>query len=260
MNEQPQVPVPAEGGEAVNAAPAQTPLGMPPPPGPRPQLTPEEARVLGCLIEKHYSTPEYYPLTLNALTAACNQKNNRDPIMNMTEHDVMRALDGLRYEKHLAMQVSLSGSRAPKYRHETDRVFNFGPAHLSVLCELLIRGPQTPGELRTRAGRLHEFTGAEDLAKILEDLAQWGGGSLVVRLPREPGQREARYAHLLCGDIPVSPESPAPRDSADNARDLDGTRLAKLEAEVADLRGRLASLESQLGADSASSNPGEAKA
>jgi hypothetical protein len=166
---------------------------------PRPELEPVEARVLGCLIEKALTTPDYYPLTLKALTAACNQKSNRDPVMALAEDEVAEALSGLRYRHRLVWYVDQAGSRVPKYRHAVPDRFNFGPRELAVMCELMLRGPQTQGELRTHAARMAPLETAADVKETLDALMDWAGTALVVQLPPGPGRREPRFAHLLCG-------------------------------------------------------------
>lgn len=162
-------------------------------------LGPAEVRVLACLIEKEITTPEYYPLTLKALTAACNQKSNRDPVMALAESDVSEALESLRYTHHLAWQVSSAGSRVSKYKHGVLDTFAFNPQELAVMCELMLRGPQTQGELRTHCQRMAPFESVDQVRDIAEGLKEWGGTRLVVQLPPGPGRREPRYAHLLCG-------------------------------------------------------------
>lgn len=209
-------------------------------------LSPIEARVLGCLVEKEITTPDYYPLTLNALTAACNQKSSREPIMSLDEKDVVRALDDLRYGKKLASQVSVYGSRVPKYKHEVLGRFNFSPKQLAVLCVLLLRGPQTLGEIHSRTTRLCAFDGLTEVEAALSDLAQWGDGPLVIKLSREAGRRECRYAHLLCGQPEVS-ETPVepPPEAARLAVESDNARIAELERQVALLQKETAFLKEQ---------------
>ncbi len=174
------------------------------------QLTPIEARVLGCLIEKSITTPEYYPLTLNALVNACNQKSNRNPFMQLEESEVLRALDQLRLTHKLAAQTTSTGNRVPKYKHTLENGFTLDLPQVAILCELLIRGAQTVAELRTRSMRMTEMPANEQVEEILNAMA--GENPLVVRLPLEPGRREVRYQHLLCGmpDMETRmPEEPA---------------------------------------------------
>ena len=189
-------------------------------------LTAEEARVIACLIEKQITTPDQYPLSLNALTNACNQKSNRDPVLNLTETDVQQLLDAL-VRKHVVMERSGFGSRVPKYQHcycNTEfSGLQFTPQELAIVCELLLRGPQTPGELRTRAARMATFTDGAEVEQALEALAARSEGAVVQRLARQPGRREARYAQLLTG-APAeettaaieTPEPAAPRHGPDN--------------------------------------------
>src|SRR5579863_10370141 len=169
-----------------------------------PQLSALEARVIGSLIEKQITTPDQYPLSLNALMLACNQKSNRDPILELTERDLQGLVDGLA-RKHLVLEKSGFGSRVPKYQQRFCNTefsaLQFTPQERAILCELLLRGPQTPGELRTRAGRMAEFTDVAQVEATLEQLAQHEAGARVVRLPREPGRRDARYAHLFSGEV-----------------------------------------------------------
>ena len=199
-----------------------------------------EARVLGCLIEKEMTTPEYYPLSLNALTAACNQKSNRDPVMALTEEDVVRALNRMRFNQLTV--VSGESSRVAKYRHLLAEKMGLVPAELAVMCELLVRGPQTVGELRTRCERMHPFA---DLTAVEEVLGELAGREdpLIVRLPRQPGRKEARHAHLFCGppDMAAEEHEAAPEPARARVMAAD-ERVTKLEEEVASLRGEVAEL------------------
>jgi uncharacterized protein YceH (UPF0502 family) len=208
-------------------------------------LSPMEARVLGCLVEKAVTTPEYYPLTLSALTAACNQKSNRNPMMQAGEEDVVRALDGLR-EKKLASSVAMANSRVPKYRHNILDIFAFTPRQLALLCELVLRGPQTTGELRTHAARMAPFADTTEAQSVLNEMAAWESGPLISKLPRHVGQREERYGHMLCGEIPgeseVSQPSPEPARLTVMA---ENERIAALEARVAALGDELERLKAQ---------------
>jgi hypothetical protein len=199
-----------------------------------------EVRVLGCLVEKEMTTPEYYPLSLNALTNACNQKSNRDPVMDIEETDVVRALDGLRF-KGLAMQAA-DGGRVPKYRHALAGKLYLEPPELAILGEMLLRGPQTVGELRGRAERMHPFPSLEDVEAILREL-QEREVPLVIKLPRQPGRKEHRYVHLLAGEpqLPTE-EHTAPPETARSQVMAENERVARLEAEVAALRDELAAL------------------
>ncbi|MGC2526220.1 MAG: YceH family protein [Candidatus Acidiferrum sp.] len=208
-------------------------------------LTEVEARVLGCLIEKEITTPEYYPLSLNALVHACNQKSNRDPLMNLDEDAVRRALRTLG-EETLARSAG-GDSRVPKYEHRLSEVFNFTRPETAVLCELLLRGPQTPGELRSRAERMHPFEDLSVVHSTLKHLME-REPPLVMLLPRQPGTKEARYAHLLSGQPqfqqaePIQPE----KELVVSNRLVDAERVARLETEVADLQQEVADLKRQL--------------
>ena len=164
-------------------------------------LTPTEVRVLGSLIEKQITTPEYYPLTLNALTLACNQKNNRHPVTALTDIEVEQALDSLR-EKNLAYVFYGSTSRVPKYKHVVENL-QVNSAEIAVICVLMLSGAQTVGEIRTRGTRLYEFSGLEEVEKTLHDLSNRDPEAMVIKLPRQPGQKEARFAHLLSGEVNV---------------------------------------------------------
>jgi uncharacterized protein YceH (UPF0502 family) len=174
-------------------------------------LTEIEARVLGSLIEKQVTTPEYYPLTLNALTLACNQKNNRHPVTAYTENQVSDALESLR-EKNLAYVFYGSTSRVPKYKHVMPEVMHLNAAETALMCVLMLRGTQTLGELRGNASRLHEFSTLEEVEQTLNGLISREDEALVVRLPRQPGQKEGRFAHLLSGEVdfeaPAAPSVP----------------------------------------------------
>ena len=195
------------------------------------------ARVLGSLVEKEITTPEYYPLSLNALTNACNQKNNREPVMNLDEDEIRQAL-------HRLEDVGLAGvargteSRVAKYEHRAQEVFNFTRAETAVMCVLLLRGPQTPGELRGRGERMHRFEELSDVQSTLQRLMQ-REPPLVKVLARQPGTKEARYAHLLSGE-----PSEVASETAEPA--AEGPGMAQLEAEVAALREEVAELRAQV--------------
>lgn len=204
-----------------------------------------EARVLGCLVEKAMTTPEYYPLTLSALTAACNQKSNRDPLMQVDEKEVVRALDSLR-EKKLAVSVAMANSRAPKYRHNVPDVLALTPRQLALLCELILRGPQTIGELRTHAGRMIPFADTAEVQAVLSELAAWQGEPLVSKVRRQIGQREERYGHRLCGEIADGADASQPQlEPARVAVIAENERIAALEARVAALSDELERLKAQ---------------
>jgi uncharacterized protein len=207
-------------------------------------LTPVEARVLGALIEKDITTPDYYPMSLNALVNACNQKNNRDPVMTLDENTVRDALYSLQ-EKRLAGPARGADSRVTKYEHRSQEVFNFTRAENAVMDVLLLRGPQTPGEIRGRSERLHRFEELSDLQATLQKLMQ-REPPFVKMLPRQPGTKEARYAHLLSGDVAGfegTAESPA---EAHHASGGDNDRVAALETEVVELRREVADLKQQV--------------
>jgi uncharacterized protein YceH (UPF0502 family) len=206
-------------------------------------LNSTEARVLGCLIEKEITTPEYYPLSLNALVNACNQKSNRDPVMLLNEEDVRNAINTLR-KKELAGHADNMVGRVTKYQHTLSEVFNFDRRETAIICELLLRGPQTPGELRGRAERMYPFDELSEVQSSLQRLMN-REPSLVKVLPRLPGTKEARYVHLLSGDVEV-PEIPlAPGAIVASLTSTDAARIARLEGEVNALRKDLADLKKQ---------------
>ena len=201
-----------------------------------------ECRVLGALVEKEVTTPEYYPLSLNALVSACNQKSNRDPVMNLDEGAVREALHSLE-DQSLVRSVSPADSRVTKYEHRLQEAFNFYRYETAILCLLLLRGPQTPGELRSRSERMHNF---DDLAAVQSSLQHLmkREPSLVKPLPRQPGTKETRYAHLLSGDVVQAEPEPRPHAvAAEHA--LDGGSVRKLEEEIASLKNEIADLKQQ---------------
>lgn len=211
-------------------------------------LSPCEVRVLGCLIEKSLSTPEYYPMTLNALTAACNQKSNRDPVLQMTGEDTVLALDALR-ERRLAWSVTLAGSRTAKYRHSIEDIYPLTPAQLAVLCELMVRGPQTAGELRTHAGRLWALVDTAEVQGIIRQLMDWSGGPLAAVAPRRSGQREERYGHLFCGPFAVDAGAGVCVAGPDRlGLTTKNERITTLETKVAILEDELAELKAKFDA------------
>src|SRR6185437_6795507 len=169
------------------------------------ELEPLEARVIGCMVEKQITTPDQYPLSLNALVSACNQRSNRDPVMSLDEPTVQRTLDALA-RKHLVLERSGFGSRVPKYQHLFCNTeygsLKFSAQELAIVCELLLRGPQTPGELRSRASRMASFGEVSEVEAALQSLLERESGAMVARLPREPGRRESRYMHLFGGEPP----------------------------------------------------------
>lgn len=193
------------------------------------QLDPVEARVLGSLMEKEVATPEYYPLSLNALVNACNQKSNREPVVSYDDDTVEDALERLR-SKGLALRSTGRDSRVPKHAQRFTEAYNLGRREAALMCVLLLRGPQTPGELRGRAERLYTFDDLEAVESTLNKLAEIG---FVKQLPRQPGFKEQRWAHLLSGDVEVSESAPPPViERGPGDRD----RIAKLESDLADLR------------------------
>jgi uncharacterized protein YceH (UPF0502 family) len=204
-------------------------------------LSDVEARVLGCLVEKEITTPEYYPLSLNALVHACNQKSNRDPLMNLGEDAVRHALRALG-EQTLARSAS-GDSRVAKYEHRLADTFNFTRPETAILCELFLRGPQTPGELRSRAERMHPFEDLSVVHSTLKHLME-REPPLVKVLPRQPGNKEARYAHLLSGDVEV-PEPPPGRETMISRGAAENARTTALEGEVAGLQKEVADLKRQ---------------
>lgn len=205
-------------------------------------LPPAEVRVLGSLLEKDITTPEYYPMTLNALVNACNQKSNRDPVVNYDDDTVARTLEALR-AKALVGTVTGGSNRVPKYSHRFSDRLNLGRRELALLCELMVRGPQTVGELRNRASRMYEFSDLDEVETCLRGLSEREPG-FVVRLPHLPGTKEPRWAHLLSGE----PAVPAPESFAmvaGAASGPQGDRIGDLEIEVANLRAEIEQLKSQ---------------
>jgi hypothetical protein len=215
------------------------------------RLTPDEARVLGCLMEKEVTTPEQYPLSINALTSACNQKSNRDPVLNLTEVAVQQIADGL-VKKHLVSDRSGYGGRVTKYRQTFCNtefgLLKFTDLERAIVCELLVRGPQSAGELRTRCGRMATVTDVSDVDAALAALSGHAAGPFVIRLPRQAGARDARYVQLLTGDPPVAdtPTAPDPVPAPVSAAGPGlADRVRTLEAQVAELQQALAELRSK---------------
>ncbi len=206
-------------------------------------LTAAEARVLGALIEKEITTPDYYPLSLNAVVNACNQKTNRDPVMELDEEQVRQALLGLR-DHGLVGNASGAESRVTKYEHRIQEAFNFKRSETAILCVLLLRGPQTPGELRGRSERLHAFEHLDEVQSTLQRLAE-RNPPLVRMLPRQPGTKESRYVHLMSGEV-EGWEAAAEAHSASIGTSEGEDRLARMERELSTLRDEIAGLKQEL--------------
>ncbi|EMK5829921.1 YceH family protein [Citrobacter sedlakii] len=212
------------------------------------ELTATEARVIGCLLEKQVTTPEQYPLSVNGVVTACNQKTNREPVMNLSEHEVQEQLDTL-VKRHFLRTVSGFGNRVTKYEQRFCNSefgnLKLSPAEVALVTTLLLRGAQTPGELRSRASRMYEFSDMAEVDATLEQLATREDGPYVVRLAREPGKRESRFMHLFCGEVD---EQALASDAGVSAASGDLlARVEALESEVAELRQRLESLLAHLG-------------
>jgi len=230
------------------------------------ELTAIEARVIGCLIEKQITTPDQYPLSLNALVNACNQKSNRDPVLELEERVVQQTVDDLG-RKHLVVEKSGFGSRVPKYQHRFCNTefgtLKFDPQELAIVCELLVRGPQTPGELRSRAARMAPFSDVSEVEAALTRLSSREDGPFVTRLAREPGRRDSRYAHLFSGEVAGGGAEAESHETGGSAGAESRTsiatpetafpdmrqeqRLARLEEEVRALRAELDDLREKLG-------------
>lgn len=204
-----------------------------------------EIRIIGVLIEKQMTTPEYYPLTLNALINACNQKSNRSPVTNLSEEEVSRQLFNLQ-QKRMVQKVTLNNSRTPKYNHLFDDTFHPDILEKALLCMLFLRGPQTAGELRTRTARMYSSSSLEEVDKKLKNLAVRESGPFVRKLERQPGQKESRYAHLFCGQ-PVIPEvSTKEYTVLDAGPDVEAERIAELEKKVSSLTSELSELKQEV--------------
>lgn len=210
------------------------------------KLSAAEARALGALVEKEITTPDYYPLTLNALINACNQRSNREPVMDLDEDDARQALHGLE-NKGLAGRARSADGRVTKYEHWLGEAFNFSRAETALICVLLLRGPQTPGELRGRTERMHRFEEISDVLAGLQKLTE-RDPSLVAVLPRQPGTKEARYAHLLSGPVESiqMPASAAPALMIAATTPEQDDRIAKLESTVAELQREVAALREKI--------------
>lgn len=207
-------------------------------------LSPIEARIIGCLIEKEVTTPDHYPLTLNSLTTACNQKSNREPVLSLSESDVLDAVDGL-IGRRMVSDESSFNSRVNKYQHRFCNTefgdLQFTEQERAIICCMLLRGAQTPGELRTRTGRLANFSDVKEVESILEKLAVREAGALVVKLPREAGKRESRYQHLLSGEVDIEAFATASVSAVSSSATSE--KLEELESEVASLREEVAELK-----------------
>jgi len=207
-------------------------------------LSANEARLIGCLMEKEITTPDQYPLSLNALTSACNQKSNRDPVMALTEAEVLDTLTELG-NKRLIREETGFGSRVVKYKHRFCNT-EFSELQLSgkeyaLVCVLLLRGPQTPGELRTRTNRLCDFSDVAEVERILTGMAQRENGALVMKLEREPGKRESRYAQLFCDDMPLAVAA-----AAEPVSEADAGRIEELENQLSQLQQQVELLEERI--------------
>ena len=214
------------------------------------ELTALEARAIGCLIEKQVTTPDQYPLSLNALVNACNQKSNRDPVLDLDERAVQQVVDGL-VRKHLVMERTGYGSRVPKYQHVFCNTefgsLRFTPLETAIVCELLVRGPQTPGELRTRTSRFSEISDVSQTEAALQSLMTRSDGPFVTRLAREPGRRDSRYAQLFCGPVAGATTEPEAAEIASIDSISSDDRLTRLEELVAQLASEVSSLKKRLG-------------
>jgi uncharacterized protein len=210
------------------------------------ELSALEARVIGCLIEKQITTPDQYPLSLNSLVAACNQKSNRHPVLDLDEATVQNTLDQLA-RRHLVIEKSGFGSRVLKYQHRFCNTefgtFKLSAHELAIVCELLLRGPQTPGELRARASRMEPFADVTQVEGTLEALRTREDGPLVVQLPREPGRRDSRWAHLFSGPVAVPAPAAEPAGGAAPEAAQTGARLERLEEQLRELRAELEELK-----------------
>lgn len=209
-------------------------------------LTLVQTRVLGVLVEKQRTVPDIYPLSLNALVGGCNQKNNRDPVLTLTEAEVQTALDELR---HCALAIESSGARVARYEHNLGRVLKIPSQAEALLAVLFLRGPQTVGELRIGAERMHRFADVSSVEAFLEELAtrpDASGGALVVKLPRRPGERESRWAHLLSGPVPMEASVVATIPDALTPGPPSSDAVAALRAEVVALRGDVAALRAEV--------------
>lgn len=202
-------------------------------------LNSTEVRILASLVEKQLTTPEYYPLTLNALLAACNQKSNRDPVMSLTDTEVLTAIDGLR-DRNLVYLHYGSTSRTVKYKHMLPSIYELEPPATAVMAVLMLRGPQTLGEIRDRSGRLYEFGGIPEVAEQLDELAR-RDEPLVIKLERQPGQKDARYAHLLSGPVEAGITAQLTRRETP----ADNNKISELERKLAEMREEFTALRGE---------------
>ncbi|MES9971394.1 MAG: DUF480 domain-containing protein [Candidatus Thiodiazotropha sp.] len=213
------------------------------------EITPLEARVLGCLLEKEVTTPDQYPLSLAALTNACNQKSSRDPVLQLHEEEVQNLLDELK-KKHLVSDRTGFGSRVAKYQHRFCNTgfgaLEFSPQELGLVCVLLLRGPQTPGELRSRTNRLCQFSDVHEVESVLNGLMQREDGPFMVRLAREPGRRESRYAHLFCGEVEQQSELEQPQTTASDQASGQPSRIEQLESVVHEMAKEIDNLKARI--------------
>jgi len=215
-------------------------------------LSPEEARVLGCLLEKEITLPDYYPMTLNALVTACNQTTNREPVVRYDERTVLRSLESMKSHGYV-FEVNIVGGRTLKYRHNLKgKLPGLGRTHMALLCLLLLRGPQTAGELRQRTERLHEFADMQDVENALAELIGYKEGPLVQCIPAAPGQRVAQYMHLFCGEVAGAPVSVMFSDAVETPAVVEKTTddewRKKVEAEIALLQAQVSRLQTLVGA------------
>ncbi len=212
------------------------------------ELSPPEARVIGCLIEKEITTPAQYPLSLSALTNACNQKSSREPVIHLSDTEVQQTVDGL-ISKHLVSDRGNAGSRVTKYKHPFANVgfgsLEFSAQEIGILCLLLLRGPQTPGELRSRSNRLCQFDDVSETEAVLQGLVERSDGPFVVRLAREPGRREVRYAHLF-SDPDTEFAADAATDVSSSPAEQDDQRIAQLEDLVLELQESVEAVKARL--------------
>ncbi|UTV30211.1 YceH family protein [Photobacterium atrarenae] len=211
-------------------------------------FSPTEARVIGCLLEKEVTTPDQYPLTLNGLTTACNQKSNRDPVMALDEATVMDTVESLKVKRFI-QEVTGFGSRVAKYQHRFCNTefstLQFSPQEKAAICVLLLRGPQTAGEIRTRTNRLCEFADVKEVEAVLAKLSDPERGGYIVKLPREAGKRDSRYMHLFSGDVDVESLAQVEQTVGGSGSPADD-RVAQLELEVAAMKQDIAELKAQL--------------